>query len=675
MRRVALVALLCAAIVGSTAATVGAQTTVPAVDPGASGVLTPDGVARRGTEPNGPQARTDGVEAAAVNPEGEFTPLNPARILDTRDGTGGTSGPVGSQATITLTVAGAGGVPGNGIAAAVLNVTATQPTAPSFLTVWPSGQGRPTASNLNFVPGQIVANLVTVAVGSDGRVKIFNHAGSTHVVVDVMGFYATATGPAGSRFHSLPPSRLLDTRNGTGGVPATPIGPNGVLQVGVVGKVSVPSGATAVAINVTVTEPTADSYLTVYPDNVNPRPLASNINFVPGLTIANLVIVRLPANGTIDFYNLNGSTHVVGDVVGWYDENRETETGRFVPLSPARILDTRVQGAPLGPGESRVVATAGQGGVPTVGPGAVVVNVTATEATASGFLVAHPENTFAPLASTLNFTPNQTVPNLAIVRLAPNGNIRLFNFAGSVQAIVDVAGYFTEVTFGFDTCETPSLADMGTWRATSPYTSVGIYFGGGNRACSNTALNNPGWVNTVVAQGWRIIPIYVGLQASCTNYARRINPASAFFSGVIAADDAADRAAISGLPQGVTLYYDMEAYDYTNVECSNASRQFIVGWITQLHARGFGAGYYSSLLSGILDQVRAVQAGDPSLDAIWIAAWNDTPNIYGFPQNVLPDSYWSQHQRLHQYKGGHFETWGGVTLNIDTNVIDGPLAP
>ena len=80
-------------------------------------------------------------------------------------------------------------------------------------------------------------------------------------------------------------------------------------------------------------------------------------------------------------------------------------------------------------------------------------------------------------------------------------------------------------------------------------------------------------------------------------------------------------------------------------------------------------------MSGILDQVRAVQAGDPPLDAIWIAAWNDTPNIFGFPPSVLPDTYWSLHQRLHQYKGGHTETWGGVTLNIDTNVVDGPLAP
>jgi hypothetical protein len=625
----------------------------------------------RGAEPNGPQVASKDVQAEATDPNGEFTSVTPARILDTRDGTGGISGPFGSQQTSSIQIAGGGGVPSDGVGAVVLNVTATDTTANSFLTVFPSGTGRPSTSNLNWNAGTTIANLVTVRVGSNGRVSIFNSVGAVHVVVDVIGFYATPTGPSGSRFHPVGPSRYFDTRD-TG----TPFLQNQTRGFDVTGRNGVPdSGVTAVVMNVTVSGSTAGGYLAVFPGDVGAPPGTSNINFLAGTTIPNEVIVRVPSSGLVNFSNAFGATHVIADVVGWYDDNRITESGRFIALDPSRILDTRVFGGPIIGGTTRFVQVAGQGGVPSVGAGSVVMNVTATDPSETSFLTVHPDGTFPPTASNLNFVGGQTIPNLVTVKLGgPTGAARIYNRIGLVHVVADVAGYFTEVTFGFDACETPSISQMNTWKANSPYTSIGIYFGGGLRGCPNTALNNASWVNSVTAQGWRLIPTYVGAQAPCTGFSIRIDPNNAFARGVDAANDAANRAAIAGLPPGAPLYFDMEAYNNANASCSLAVKQFISGWVIRLHERGFAAGFYSSLNSGIADMAKAVNEGFPPLDAIWIAAWNDTPNIFGFG-SVLPDNMWAFHQRIHQYRGGHDETYGGVTLNIDTNAVDGPLAP
>ena len=391
---------------------------------------------------------------AAASARGEFTSLTPARILDTRDGTGtdGATTPLGAAQTIDVQITGRGGVAEVGVAAVVLNATVTEPTQASFLTIWPAGIARPEISNLNFRAGQNVPNLVTVAVGAGGKVSVFNLTGSTHVIFDVVGFYADGSGPAGSRFHPINPFRYFDTRDGTGGVAATPIGPDGVVKFNVLGKGGVPvSGVTGVVMNVTVTNPTLPSFLTVYPDDVTARPLASNLNYAAGQTVPNLVVVRVPANGIVDFYNLAGAVNVLADVVGYYDATKTTEAGRFIPVTPARSIDTRVTGEPLGPNELGSLVMAGFDGVPPTGAGAVVINATVTGPTAPSFLTVFPDDLCdIPLASNLNFVGGQTVPNLVIVRLsamrdcavAP-GALDFYNLAGTVHVIVDVFGYFT----------------------------------------------------------------------------------------------------------------------------------------------------------------------------------------------------------------------------------------
>ena len=265
-----------------------------------------------------------------------YVPLNPARLLDTRTGEGGNLSPLGNGVFTELDVTGVGGVPETGVTAVVMNVTVTGPTASGFITAWPSGEPKPFVSNLNFVPGQEVPNLVTVKIGANGRVNLFNSAGDSNVIADVVGYYTPNAPPSGGRFTAVTPARLLDTRDGTGGF----VGALSQLQsidLKVTGVGGVPaSGVTGVALNVTVDQPTGTGYLTVWPTG-EPRPNASTHNFVPGLTVANMVLGKVGAGGKVSIYNSAGNTHVVADVIGYFSSSG----GAFVPVTPQRLVDTR----------------------------------------------------------------------------------------------------------------------------------------------------------------------------------------------------------------------------------------------------------------------------------------------------------------------------------------------
>jgi streptogramin lyase len=393
------------------------------------------------------------------SPVGEFTSLTPARILDTRDGTGrgGVVGKLGQQQQFSVQITGQGGVPQNGVSAVVLNATVTEPTGDSYLTVWPSGLSRPVLSNLNYVAGDTAPNLVTVGVGANGLVDVYNNVGATHVIFDVVGYYATSTGTEGARYKPLNPARYFDTRDGTGGVPARPVSGGTALPFDVTGHHGVPdTGVTGVVMNVTVTEPTASGHVTVYPGDVS-RPLASNLNFSPGVTRPNLVTVRVPSNGIVNFYNSQGHTHLLADVVGYYTTDVTTNEGRFVPIAPERLFDSRI----MAPGKMPPLGVLGLpvGGATAVPPGDVdgaVMNVTVTEPTANGFITVFPgDDCTIPFASNLNFVPGQTVPNLVISRLS-NADVEgcsiregvdIFNRAGQTHVIVDVFGYFTDAHY------------------------------------------------------------------------------------------------------------------------------------------------------------------------------------------------------------------------------------
>ncbi len=395
----------------------------------------------------------------AVTPgRGQYHPLPPFRILDTRTGTGGVPvSPVGPGGGLNVQIAGQGGVPASGVIAVVLNVTVTDPTAASYLTVWPAGVPRPLASNLNWVAGQTVPNLVEVTVGAGGQVSLYNFSGTTDVVFDVAGYVATATltpGPDGL-YTPLVPVRVLDTRTGNGSS-ATPVGPGQTITVQVGGRSGsgVPSsGVAAVVLNVTATNPTVSSFLSVFPAGMA-RPLASNLNFVAGQTVPNRVIVTVGTNpqtgtgGWVSIYNLTGSVDVVADVGGWFtDASNPVGTGsRFVSVAPVRILDTRTGSGPLGAGATLALPVAGQAGLPlitaAIPPVAVVLNVTVTNPTTGSYLTVWPDGTSRPLASDLNYLRGLTVPNLVVVKLGSTGLVDLYNAFGSTDVIIDVVGWY-----------------------------------------------------------------------------------------------------------------------------------------------------------------------------------------------------------------------------------------
>jgi hypothetical protein len=369
---------------------------------------------------------------------GEYHALAPQRILDTRSGLGrgGHIGKVGAGETIVITVIGVGGVPLTGVDSVVMNVTATNPTAAGFLTLWPTGGVQDDVSTLNFVAGQTVANLVTMSTNALGQVSLFNEQGQTDVIFDIGGYYASAGGARGDRFTALAPARVLDTRVGVGR-PAGRIA-TAPFDVAVLPALPVGAAPTAVALNVTVVGPSTWSYLTVFPSG-QPQPDVSDLNYVAGQTAANQVIVPVSPTGTISVANEFGTIDVIVDVVGFYHSSRVGEIGRFIHFEPYRWFDSRVDtevfGGKLHNGEGLVI------GPDLTWVSAYVMNVTVTGAEAPGYVTAFPSTNDAPLASALNFATGQTVANHVIVGATPTSTFDVTG--GPTHLIIDVFGAFT----------------------------------------------------------------------------------------------------------------------------------------------------------------------------------------------------------------------------------------
>ena len=229
------------------------------------------------------------------------------------------------------------------------------------------------------------------------------------------------------------------------------------------------------------------------------------------------------------------------------------------------------------------------------------------------------------------------------------------------------AGSSAFTGLGFDACATPSTRAMSAWLA-SPYRAIGVYIGGVNRACSQPNLTTA-WVGTEVAAGWHLIPTYVGLQSptsGCGSCAK-LSANKATAQGTAAANDAVARAQSVGMGAGSPIYFDMEGYGRTS-KASSATLTFLAAWTKRLHALGYRSGVYGSSASTIADLAGQIGFGYALPDDIWTANWNgraDTVDPY------VPGSAWSRHQRLHQFRGGHNETYGGVRINIDSDYVDG----
>lgn len=235
------------------------------------------------------------------------------------------------------------------------------------------------------------------------------------------------------------------------------------------------------------------------------------------------------------------------------------------------------------------------------------------------------------------------------------------------MAMVEVPGSFRGR--GFDACTAPGGKAMHAWKEHSNFRAVGVYIGGVSRACAQPKLTAE-WVRKRTAGHWHVLPIYVGLQAPCAGFEHGMSndPATARKQGRRAAGAAINDAKSLAIGSRSVIYYDIEGYKDDNARCRRAVLSFLTGWTNQLHRNDYRSGVYSSISSGIEDlseTYRSDRFARPN--HIWAAWWNGERNVDFKP--YVPDRKWDQRQRVHQYKGGHDETHGGYTINIDSNYM------
>jgi len=414
----------------------------------------------------------------AATTAGGFIGVTPKRLLDTRpDGSAVTQrtgciaatdgAGAGRAVKVTGTVNAQATTVPEGAAAVALNVTVVAPTLPGFLTVYPTGASKPTASSVNYTTGQVVPNGVFVKVGTGGQINLFANAGCPQVIVDVVGYFEGTTPTAAGGFNGVTPKRLLDTRpDGTGIVQGTGCiaasdgaGAGRVLEVtGTVNgqDTTVPGTASAVALNVTVVNPSVPGFVTVYPTGAA-RPNASSVNYTAGQVVPNNVQVAVGSGGRINLFASGGCPQVIVDVVGYTTGGSPVAEGGFTGVTPKRLLDTRPDGSGVtqrtgcvaasdGFGTGRAVRVTGtvnaQDTTVPDNASAVALNVTVVTPGAAGFLTVYPAGAPKPNASTLNYTAGQVVPNGTVVKVGDEGQISLFANAGCPQVIVDVVGYY-----------------------------------------------------------------------------------------------------------------------------------------------------------------------------------------------------------------------------------------
>ncbi len=388
-----------------------------------------------------------------------FVPVAPLRLLDTRDGTGEPLGPVTAGCTAVVDL-GRSPVPADASAVA-LTVTATEAAGPGYVTAYACGTARPYASNLNLRVGDPTPNLVVVPVAAATRAICLYTSETTHLVADLTGWFA----PAGGAITPVTPTRLLDTR--TALRPDAGVGPvaaGRVLTLPVGGIGVVPAAATAVVVNVTVDQPAAPGYVTAFPCGT-PPPLASNVNHLAGQTRATQAMIGLGTDGGLCLYTY-ATAHLVVDLLAWVDTGRPGGPGveqapfraALSPVAGQRLLDTRDgtggPAVPLGAGEERPWDPWTSG---SIAPGtvALVVNVTATEAAAGGYVRLAPCGS-PQTTSSVNVVPGVDASNLAVVPLATDGRVCVFAYAGT-HVVIDLVGTLALPTAISDLRTSPGL--------------------------------------------------------------------------------------------------------------------------------------------------------------------------------------------------------------------------
>lgn len=369
---------------------------------------------------------------------GTLFSIPPARMLDTRTGQGTTSaGRVPSAATVTVDPRPVPGVPADGVTAIVMNLAVTEPEAPGFVTAWPCGTPRPTASNINFAPGQTIANLVVVDVAgraATGAVCLYSST-AANLIADVTGYFVDdqEPRPIGGGIVSLDsPQRALDTRTG---VAPSSAGTVRRLQLG--GRFGIPTtGVTAVALNVTAVNAIVPGYLTVFPCGTT-TPNASNVNYPVAVATPNAAIVGLSSTGELCIFT-ETDVDVLVDVTGYFST---AVSATYQPGSPLRVVDTRI-GSGLDTRPTARTKLEPSTIVPQrilFASAIAIVNVTVTDVESDGWLAVFPCDRPVPSTSTLNFVAGQTVANATLVRSVSPSDICVYSTA-RVNLVVDLQG-------------------------------------------------------------------------------------------------------------------------------------------------------------------------------------------------------------------------------------------
>jgi hypothetical protein len=374
---------------------------------------TPSGTPSPGTAP--PPAGYDGSQA--------YAPVGPHRVADTRRGAACGCQRIDAN-TIRVPIAGVGPVPA-GATAAALTVTVVDASGAGYATVWPAGSARPDASSVNYAPGEARANGLIVRL-ANGAVDVYTSSGA-QVIVDVNGAFRSANSATAGRFVAINPTRVLDTRSG--GRP----GAGTTLDVGI--PAGVPSGVTALAVNVTLADAGGWGYAVAWPRGGSmPDSSIVNVDAAGQIRAAFGVIPVSPSGMSLATY---GAAHVVVDVVGYFTgpSAANSRDGLLVSVNPYRAIDTR-GGRPQYPGETLTSNT-----VPNAA--AVVTNVTMSAPwSGDAYVTAFPAGVARPGTSTLNSAgQGRDVANLAITQRSGSG-VSWFNSGGS-HLLVDVYGYFT----------------------------------------------------------------------------------------------------------------------------------------------------------------------------------------------------------------------------------------
>ena len=438
---------------------------------------------------NGPDTSDTGpLDKYTFIAPGAYTAVTPYRVCDTRPAghgiaqnecnTGvGTNKTLGAETLVTAQITSAGGMVPSGAQAVVVNVTAIDHSSTStYVTAYPAGGSIPYASNINLAGGKVESNLAIVQLSAGGAISLYNAAGSTDVIVDVQGYFGTPSGPAGE-FHTMPPLRRCDSRSSTGCL-GSATGPlqggkwrdvvlSGLPTGAAVSTPSIPSmGAAAAVFNLTATGGTAPTFVSIAPALDNhacpaAQPAFSNVNPSAGIALPNRVISLLGPNQDVCVYNAVGSINLILDVNGWFGSSSAPAGSLFFSVPPTRVCDTRPTSgsacALRAPGLTpRVVDPIGIAGVIVVPaddphsttPVAVVANLTGIAGTAATYFTLFPSDAaHQPTASDLNPSAGEVIANLAVVGLSTttsnhDGDVSLYNAAGDINAILDVAGWF-----------------------------------------------------------------------------------------------------------------------------------------------------------------------------------------------------------------------------------------